>query len=133
MSTKRVPVRPTTWAGYQENGPPGECPACGSVVGALHDDSCVYEECPSCGDQLVTCSCSEGFAVRAHAAVCGGMKVEEAIITYAVTLEAIQEVCDSYGHEWTHWEAGDPATPYYSVGNDFCEICHADRPEPDDL
>ncbi len=38
-------------------GPDGRCGDCGVVEGGVHHYGCDLEECPSCGWQLLSCSC----------------------------------------------------------------------------
>ena len=35
----------------------GPCRHCGTIRGKLHDPSCDYEQCPKCGQQLMSCDC----------------------------------------------------------------------------
>jgi hypothetical protein len=36
------------------------CHDCGVQPGQFHHPGCDMEECPDCGGQLITCSCSHG-------------------------------------------------------------------------
>ncbi len=33
------------------------CRHCRTIKGKFHEDSCDYEQCPKCGDQLMSCGC----------------------------------------------------------------------------
>lgn len=44
---------------WRHLGPPSKrrCHDCGVQPGALHHLGCDWEECPGCGDQLISCGC----------------------------------------------------------------------------
>lgn len=43
------------WLGVE---PPAECHDCNVVAGQLHHLGCDMEQCPNCGNQLLTCGCA---------------------------------------------------------------------------
>lgn len=36
------------------------CVGCGTYYFDVHRSGCEFEECPSCGGQLIACGCAEG-------------------------------------------------------------------------
>lgn len=51
----RVPMR----EGDQEQE--GKCYDCAILIGQLHVPGCDVEECPKCGEQVISCGCVEEF------------------------------------------------------------------------
>jgi hypothetical protein len=57
VETVDGPLAPIPYGSEKDDWGGGACHDCGADRPGFHHPGCDFEECPRCGDQLITCGC----------------------------------------------------------------------------